>query len=74
MIAGRMGANSLANWTCAAVYVTEQGYIITAELHEDDRGASGVSFELPQLKRVREMAKASEFDVLVCREIDRRSC
>jgi site-specific DNA recombinase len=44
-----------------------------AELAEDDRGASGASFELPQLNRVREMASSGAFDILVVREIDRLS-
>ncbi|MFN8474895.1 MAG: recombinase family protein [Anaerolineae bacterium] len=54
-------------------YALERGYVIVEELHEDDRGASGASFELPQLNRVRELAQAQAFDVLVVREIDRLS-
>ncbi len=54
-------------------YSLEQGWAIVAELAEDDRGASGASFELPQLNKVREMARHKEFDVLVVREIDRLS-
>ena len=54
-------------------YALEQGWTIVAELAEDDRGASGASFELPQLDKVREMARNKEFDVLVVREIDRLS-
>jgi site-specific DNA recombinase len=50
-----------------------RGWQVVAELPEDDRGASGASFELPQLNRVREMARAKDFDVLVVREIDRLS-
>src|SRR5450759_1805942 len=46
---------------------------IVAELAEDDRGASGAAFELPQLDRVREIARAKELDVLVVRELDRLS-
>jgi site-specific DNA recombinase len=42
-------------------------------LAEDDRGASGAAFELPQLGRMLELAGAGEFDVLVVREIDRLS-
>jgi site-specific DNA recombinase len=40
---------------------------------EEDRGAPGASFELPQLNKVREMARNKEFDILVVREIDRLS-
>ena len=67
------GRNLAGQLDMCRAYATEQGYSIIAELHEDDRGASGASFELLQLKRVREMAQAGEFDVLVCREIDRLS-
>ena len=49
-------------------YALGKGYTIVAELAEDDRGASGASFELPQLSRAREMADAGETDVLVTRE------
>ncbi len=50
-----------------------RNYEIVAELAEDDRGASGAAFELPQLNRVRELAEARAFDVLVVRELDRLS-
>jgi len=46
---------------------------IVEELAEDDRGAEGASFDLPQLKRILEMAKARLVDVVVVREIDRFS-
>ena len=54
-------------------YVTAQGYQIVAELADDDRGASGASFELPRLNHIRDLAAAGGFDVLVVREIDRLS-
>jgi site-specific DNA recombinase len=54
-------------------YALEYGYEIVEELAEDDRGASGAAFDLPQLTRVREMARTRAFDVLVVREIDRLS-
>jgi Tol biopolymer transport system component len=54
-------------------YAQEHGYTIVAELAEDDRGASGAEIDLPQLNKVRDMAQAGEFDVLVAREIDRLS-
>lgn len=50
-----------------------KGWQIVAELSEDDSGASGATFELPMLNRVREMAQAKLFDILVVREIDRLS-
>ncbi|HNM37846.1 MAG TPA: recombinase family protein, partial [Anaerolineales bacterium] len=52
-------------------HALKKGYQIVAELSEDDRGASGVSFELPALNQALEMAKNGEFDILVVREIDR---
>jgi site-specific DNA recombinase len=54
-------------------YAIEHGYEVVAELAEDDRGASGAAFELPQLNRARDMAQDKQFDVLVAREIDRLS-
>jgi site-specific DNA recombinase len=54
-------------------YAARKGYQIAAELAEDDRGASGASFELLQLNKVLGMAHAGEFDILVVREIDRLS-
>lgn len=54
-------------------YALSHGWTVVAELAEDDRGASGASFELPQLNRVLEMAKAREIDYVVVREIDRFS-
>jgi len=49
------------------------GYTIVAELAEDDRGASGASFELEQLGKVLEFARERAYDVLVVREVDRLS-
>lgn len=54
-------------------YALQRGYEIIEELAEDDRGASGASFELPELSKVREMAQARSFEVLIVREIDRLS-
>ena len=67
------GRNLAGQLDMCRKYALEHGYTITAELHEDDRGASGAAFELPQLNRVREMAAAGEFDALIVREIDRLS-
>jgi site-specific DNA recombinase len=52
-------------------HALRKGYQIVAELSEDDRGASGASFDLPALNQALEMAKNREFDILVVREIDR---
>src|ERR1051325_10845654 len=54
-------------------YCDKRGYSIIAELAEDDRGASGASFELEKLNVVLEMARHRQFDVLVVRELDRLS-
>ena len=54
-------------------YALAHDYELIAELAEDDRGASGASFELEQLNSVRDMARNRMFDVLVVREIDRLS-
>jgi hypothetical protein len=37
-------------------------------LAEDDKGASGAAFELPELNQALEMAQTGDFDVLVVRE------
>lgn len=52
-------------------FCREKGYRIVAELAEDDRGASGASWDLPMLNKALDMARAGEFDVLVTRELDR---
>jgi len=51
----------------------QRKYRIVAELHEDDKGASGASFDLPQLGTILAMAERKEFEVLVVRELDRLS-
>ncbi|MCD4739490.1 MAG: recombinase family protein [Anaerolineae bacterium] len=47
------------------------GHRVVAEMAEDDRGASGADRDLPQLKRLLEMARAGEVDVVIVREMDR---
>jgi site-specific DNA recombinase len=54
-------------------YALDKGYSIISELAEDDRGASGASFELEQLGKVLDLASEKAFDVLVVREVDRLS-
>ncbi len=70
---GKDGRNLASQLEMCRQYATEHGYTIVAELHEDDRGASGASFDLPQLSNVLAMAEHSEYDVLVVRELDRLS-
>lgn len=52
-------------------YARARAYGIVAELAEDESGASGADLHLPQLDRIFDMARASEFDVLIVREMDR---
>ena len=54
-------------------YCATHAYDLIAELAEDDRGASGASFELEKLGMVLEMAHNRQLDVLVVRELDRLS-
>jgi site-specific DNA recombinase len=54
-------------------YAREHGYQIVAELSEVGSGAGGRSLERPQLNRVREMAQAGEFDILIVHKSDRLS-
>ena len=70
---GKEGRNLTGQLEMCREYALQQGWIIIEELAEDDRGAPGASFELPQLNKVREMARNKEFDILVVREIDRLS-
>ena len=70
---GNDGRNLTGQLDMCREYAERQGWHIVAELAEDDRGASGASFELPQLNRVREIASNGGFDILVVREIDRLS-
>lgn len=67
------GRNLKGQITLCREYAQGKGYQIVAELSEDDRGASGAEIDLPELTRIRDMAAAGEFDVLVVREIDRLS-
>jgi site-specific DNA recombinase len=54
-------------------FALDNGYQVVAEVSEDDKGASGASFELEGLNSILEMAEAGAFDVLVVRELDRLS-
>ena len=67
------GRNLASQSRMTKEYALARSYQIVAELAEDDKGASGASFELEMLNRVREMARNREFDVLIVREIDRLS-
>ena len=70
---GNDGRNLKGQLDMCRKYAQDQGWIVIAELAEDDRGASGASFELPELNRARDMAQAGEFDIMVVRELDRLS-
>ncbi len=69
----REDRNLLGQLDMCRRYALERGYQVVEELSEDDRGASGAAFELPQLNRVRELAQGKAFDVLITRELDRLS-
>ena len=70
---GREGRNLTGQLDMCREYALERNWQVVEELAEDDRGAPGASFELPELNRAREMAKAGEYDVLVVSELDRLS-
>lgn len=65
--------NLLGQLDMCRQYAQSRDYQIVAELHEDDRGASGAAFDLPQLNQVRDLACSGAFDVLIVRELDRLS-
>jgi site-specific DNA recombinase len=70
---GNDGRNLAGQLDMCREYAESHGYTVVAELQEDDRGASGAEIDLPQLNRVREMARAGQFHALIVREIDRLS-
>ena len=70
---GKDGRNLQGQLEMCREYAEEHGWHVVAELAEDDRGASGASFDLPKLNQALEMARAGEVDVLVVREMDRLS-
>lgn len=73
-ISGRdVNDNLQAQLELCREYATNHDYVITHELAEDDKGASGYDIDLPQLNRVRDLAHQREFQVLVVRELDRLS-
>ena len=54
-------------------YALAQGWTVIAELHEAERGVSGLALDPPQLAAIRRMARAREFDVLIVRDLSRIS-
>lgn len=70
---GKDGRNLASQLEMCREHAQKHGWRVVAELAEDDRGAPGASFELPELSRVLELARAGDLDVLVVRELDRLS-
>jgi len=70
---GKDGRNLDSQLEMGRDYAEQQGYQVVAKVAEDDKGASGASFELPGLKRVLHMAEAGQFDTLIARDMDRLS-
>jgi len=70
---GKDGRNLDGQIEMAREYAEKHGYKVINALKEDDRCASGASFELEQLNLIRDMAADSEFDVLIVHELDRLS-
>ena len=70
---GKDGRNLAGQLAMCHEYAVKHSYTIIAELAEDDRGASGASFELEKLNEILGLAQARAFDVLVVREVDRLS-
>jgi site-specific DNA recombinase len=70
---GKDGRNLAGQLEMCRNHAEKQSWRVVAELAEDDRGASGASFELPELRRALEMAQSGGFDILVVRELDRLS-
>jgi site-specific DNA recombinase len=70
---GKEGRNLIGQIEMCREFAQDRGWSIIEEIAEDDRGASGASFELPELSRIIDMAHDGAFDVMVVREIDRLS-
>jgi site-specific DNA recombinase len=70
---GNDGRNLKGQLEMCREYARQHSWQVVAEMAEDDRGASGASFELPKLNEVLKLAQSGRFDVLVVREIDRLS-
>jgi site-specific DNA recombinase len=70
---GKDGRNLAGQLGMCRKYAQERSWRVVAELAEDDRGASGASFELPRLDQVPKMAQSGGFDILIVRESDRLS-
>lgn len=68
---GKDGRNLKGQLDMCREYAQSKGYTVIAELAEDDKGASGASWDLEQLNQALELAQSGEFDMLVVREIDR---
>jgi|GEM_PF-2642225 len=60
------GRNLAGQIEMGRVYSQERKYEVAAELSEDDRGASGAAWELPQLSKILEMARNHEFAFWWC--------
>jgi len=70
----RKGSRNLEGQTEDCIECAKsKGYKIVASIQEDDKGASGASFDLPGIDEVLELAQQKEFDVLIVRELDRLS-
>ena len=70
---GNDGRNLTGQIDLGRKYAQKHGYTVVAEMPEDDRGASGATFELPQLKRILELARNHQIDTVIVREVDRLS-
>lgn len=70
----KTGGKNLADQTrLCHEYVIKNGYDLVADFAEDDLGASGATFDLPELAKVLDLARNGGFDVLIVRELDRLS-
>ncbi len=70
---GNDGRNLSGQIDSGRKYAQKHGYAVVAEMPEDDRGVSGATFELPQLKRILELARNHQIDTVIVREVDRLS-
>lgn len=70
---GRDTVNLQGQLEACREYALDHGWDIVAELAEDARGASGADWDLPQLRRILELAATGAIDRVVVREVSRLS-
>lgn len=68
------GRNIKSQLDSCREYASGKGYNVIEQKHEDEKKhTSGYEIDLPELNKIRELARNGRFDVLIVREMDRLS-